>query len=197
MARFLPVEGLSSSIAGRGTMMQSRGGMRAYGVKGFEMRVTLQYRTPTQTPQRLVNKWVKEVNKQMLEYWHSEFLPLHFRNRAMSQYNYQTRAIATLVRKREEFGHTKPIVKRGYTEIMLSRIRKLSATSRTATLIMRGPKYVGYRNKSRKTGRLSPDLPKEIKTITPGEAKKMAFAGSRILEQMKRDWSVKTAHSKP
>jgi hypothetical protein len=193
MARMVPLKGLSSSVAGGGIMIQGRGGQqRAYQMTGIDFQWRLTYKTPGSAPERIINKFTKEINKQVLRQWHEEFRPKHFLAGAGSVYHYQRRTVATMVRKRKKYGHNRPIVMRGLTYIALGQIRRLTSTSRTGRLLMRGPWYVGHQRRSERTGKLSPHLPSEIKYILPSEALAMARHGSKILAQNVKDWKRRT-----
>lgn len=92
----------------------------------------------------------KPIQKRALmdagEFWHERFLPLHFDQSAFFRYRgpetYRPRAASYNKRKRTLFGHNAPLVFSGTLKRMVSRERRVTGTSKRATVNLRGPRYL-------------------------------------------------------
>lgn len=158
---------------------------------GVEMRLELQYHVDPRAmlSKRNLNRHLRVVNRAMLLYWHKRMRPGHFTQRASAKYKYQRRTNATVVIKKEQFGHNIPLKQKGIAESLTGNVKSLRVTPTTGSLVMHGPWYLGQRTK-RKRGGLSPDLKDELTRVDLKDAQMLAEIGSEILakkfEQDKR-----------
>lgn len=156
---------------------------------GVDMRLTITYNVDMSVVmgQRNLNKNLRQANKDMLLYWHKEIREKHFTNKGFSEYRYQRRTRATQYWKALKYRHQLPIVLVGLAKTMSGNIKSLRATPKTAALTVPGPWYMGVRVRSQ-GGKLSPDLKKELSTISSRDAIAMAKRGAdSINEALKKD----------
>lgn len=158
---------------------------------GVEMRLELQYNVDPRKMlgKRNLRRHLRVVNRAMLLYWHKRLRPIHFTQRASGKYKYQRRTNATVIIKKEQFGHNLPLKQKGIAESLTGNVKSLRVTPTTGSLVMHGPWYLGHRTK-RKRGGLSPDLKDELTRVDLKDAQMLAEIGSEILakkfEQDKR-----------
>lgn len=141
-------------------------------------------------PARMIGfttKWIKEAGFAAARYWHQNIMGRHFQVGAVSKYKYQQRSYYTEKKKREEYGHQKPIVMKGEAERELEANMIVTGTSKHVRGRMQGPWYLGYRRpfKGRKkyagTTRLSPNLKAEIVAMNQRDADEMANVARRYI----------------
>lgn len=151
---------------------------------GIEFRLSLTYGLDMTKVlgDRSMAKLRREANKQVMQYWHKEIRPKHFTQKGFSEYKYQRRSRATVDIKKKKFGHNDPIVQQGDARAMSSDIKRIRATQHTASLTVNGPWYMGHRAK-RKDGQMSPDLKKELSTISYQDAMAMARYGAQMIRK--------------
>lgn len=156
---------------------------------GVEMLTEIHYKVDPRewTSKRNLNRHMREVNKDVLRHWHKEMRPVHFTTRGAAKYKFQRRTNATVKIKKELYHHNLPIVQKGLARSLTGNIKSLRSTPTMARLTMRGPWYLGHRQK-RKRGGLSPDLKAELTRIDPADAQKLAWMGSRLMKEgLKKD----------
>lgn len=165
---------------------------------GVEMRLSITYKYDLRKTlqARVLNKHIRETNKEVMMYWHRELRPKHFTLEGQAEYKYQRRMWVTEQRKKKLFGHNNPIVMSGDALAMSSNIKSLRATPKTASVTIAGPWYMAVRV-PRKDGRLSPDLKAELSRFSKRDAMLMARFGAkrlraRILEDRKNKLGAKT-----
>lgn len=156
---------------------------------GVEMRLSITYNVDMSLVmgQRNLNRHLRQANKDMLLYWHKDIREKHFTNKGFTEYKYQRRNRSTIHHKKTNFGHNLPIVQQGLSKSMSGNIKSLRATPKTAALTVPGPWYMGVRVTDKK-GKLSPDLKKELSTISRRDAIAMAERGAdSINAALKKD----------
>lgn len=149
---------------------------------GLEVVMSITYRVDPRelVAKRRLNRYLREVNKEVMLHWHTHMRPVHFTSKGSSKYNYQRRTNATVIIKRERFGHNLPLKQKGAAESLTANIRALRATPTRGTLTMHGPWYLAHRTR-RKRGGLSPDLKAELTRIDDADALNLARMGSKLL----------------
>jgi len=133
-------------------------------------------------------KWVKEGGMAAARYWHQNIMARHFQVGAVSRYKYQQRSFYTEKKKREEYGHQKPIVMKGEAQRDLESNMIPTGTSKHIRGRMKGPWYLGYRRPFKGRGkkysgstRLSPNLKAEIVAMNQKDADEMAAVARRYI----------------
>lgn len=119
---------------------------------------------PPQTVKRGFAKAQKAAVGKAIRYWHSRFLPRHFRAGAFGRYGYGRRTTKYQERKERRFGHRRPLVRTGLTQDQATRWIYVRGTSKMMTGRMTVPWYIGIGRKGR-----GPDLRKELLTTTREE----------------------------
>ncbi len=151
---------------------------------GIEFRLSLTYGLDMSKVlgDRSMAKLRRDANRQVMQYWHKEIRPKHFTQKGFSEYKYQRRSRATVDIKRKKYGHNDPIVQQGDAREMSSDIKSIRATQHMAALTVAGPWYMGHRAR-RKDGKMSPDLKKELASISRQDAMSMARYGAEIIRK--------------
>jgi len=108
-------------------------------------------------------------------HWHSRYLPGHFEPAAAGKYRYKRRGKQYLIDKERAVGHTRPLDYTGDMKAMLTRMARISATSKGAKVAMTGPRYLYAFRKDL----AQPDKAAEVTATTKAEA--TAFA--QLLDQ--------------
>lgn len=101
--------------------------------------------------------------------WHRRTLPKHFEDAALNRYKYQRRRKGYSITKARRKGHNRPLVWDGDLERQVTRIGRVSSTSKGVTVAMTGPRYLyAYRKDLQQ-----PDKAAEMTATTPDERAKM------------------------
>ena len=85
--------------------------------------------------QRALNKFAWEATG---KYWGQEMLPRHFSAMAQPLYGYRDRTAKYQARKQKQFGHTRPLVFSGETELM-SKFFRVRPTKYGAQITVQAP----------------------------------------------------------
>ena len=75
-------------------------------------------------------------------HWHAKIHPEHYTIAAEKRYGYQPRDIDYTRKKAKRYGHRRPLVYTGATEIMTTLRARTTGTSRRVSVRMRGPRYL-------------------------------------------------------
>lgn len=101
------------------------------------------------SPKKLRSNFKPVVKKGLAEiggFWHERFLPLHFHPSAKFRYRgadtYLPRSAQYEKRKRRLFGHNLPLVFSGDLKKSILSEQRVSATSKKATVTLRGTRYL-------------------------------------------------------
>lgn len=138
---------------------------------------------------RQLNAIHRDTAVELGEHWHKEFRPKHFTSRGASEYGYQPRGGergsnqpfkgSYTARKLKKLGHTRPLVYTGRSE-GLAAIRDIRATAKkgaaTARVVIHA-RGLNFRSSAR-----SPDMRKEITTISQAEAAELTQLANRRLQ---------------
>ncbi len=146
---------------------------------------TLTYRGFDGLKKSTLNREVKKLMQKALRNWHKNTLPRHFRRGAAGRYGYMPRDKKYNRYKQRRYGHSKPLVKTGDLQRMVSRAATIRGTSKRARASMKAPRYL-Y---TYKPGQ--PDKADEITRLTPDEASKMAIELDRNLEVNLKQYNKK------
>ncbi len=130
---------------------------------------------------------IKPSLKEAVELWHQDITPLHFHPSAFFRYKgpdtYQPRNFRYNQRKYKRFGHRNPLQYSGQLKREVLRESRVSGTAKSATLVMRGPKYLFQF----KLGGDDHDKAKELTAVHPQELKRLSdFVVKRVGERIKR-----------
>jgi len=133
-------------------------------------------------------KIVKPVLQTLVNYWHTKFLPRHFRTGAFAKYNYKPRTARYLKRKQRMAEHGNyqarlPLVFTGALKSQVSRMISISGTGKKATGRMSAPRYIYMYGK----GGNHPYLAGEVTTVSPDEAEKLTKLADDMMSKAMRD----------
>jgi hypothetical protein len=146
------------------------------------LRATLWYRG---VPRDYAKEFRAELTEALLalgEYWHDRFAPKHFTIAGEKEYDYYPRHPSYSRYKAKRFGHRRPLVLTGDLERMVLGVARVSATSQSASVVMRGPKYLYAYRKDLPGGRPSQgDKAAELTAVTPAELNELAGVFERHL----------------
>lgn len=181
--------GMPRAAAPKTTHGRNKGLEKVFAGLEYRMKITYRVDPREMLSKRNLNKHMRAINRSMMLFWHKYIRPDHFTKKGQRKYQYQRRTNATMVIKREQFGHGLPIVAKGIARSLTSNIKSLRSTPTTANLTMYGPWYLDQQVKRRRGG-MSPDLKAELTRVTDTDAMDMAELGSSLiakrLEQDKR-----------
>ncbi len=124
-----------------------------------------------------IRRLVKQELLDSVDFWHSEFLPMHFKRGAKQKYGYKDREKRYNERKRRKKGHTRPLEFSGQMKRELLRRVRLTGTSKKATGSMSAPRYM-YKYQPGQ-----PDKASEVTAVTQRELQQMAFQMDRKLQK--------------
>ena len=131
---------------------------------------------------RTVTKEMKGVLKQVVEYWHKELLPQHFKEGAARKYNYQPRSRNHIKRKRKKFGHAIPLVFSGHMSQSVMRPPRMTGNKKKATANLKGPRYLFQFRKDF----VQPDKAAEIIAVSRRDEQRMDNFMNKIMIKMLR-----------
>lgn len=136
---------------------------------GFTQKVI---RSHGLTPENYVDARA-EAWEQAGELWHSRFLPTHFEPGATERYGYRKRTPSYLNRKRNRYGHNKPLVKTGDMRRRALRSKNMKADRKRGkggvTIRVMGPHYQKL-------------YQEELRAVTGGEESRMEQLIKQVLE---------------
>lgn len=130
--------------------------------------------------ERLVGRVMKQVNNDVLEYWHRTMLPRHFRRGADIDYSYQPRSrITNLIKRRlfkrgDAISPDRPLVRSGKLQNMVKSYVSIQAYPTRAIATMYGPRYAGM--KPFRPG--LPNLGLEVTTVSTEEISEISQAAT-------------------
>lgn len=112
----------------------------------------------------------KAEGAEVIDFWHDQYLPNHFKSFAGAKYGYKKRTEKHRSRKRRIFGHERDLEFSGDMKRKVSRSIRLSSTSKGARGVMRGPAYLHMRLRNRN----QPDKAAELTAVVQSEVNTMA-----------------------
>lgn len=119
---------------------------------------------------------IKEGLQQVATGWHADVLPRHFARGAKQRYGYKDRSPQYERRKQRKYHHTVELVYTGQLMREVSRMARVSGTSRRVALSMSAPQYL-YKYKP-----TQPDKADELTRVTQDEAEGLAKSLDRIAQ---------------
>ena len=132
------------------------------------------------------NEWLQNSYIVTLLHWHEKMRPKHFQETATAEYGYLDRKATYEDRKREQQGHTRPLVWSGDSERATERFQ-VRATSKSGRLSMDAGNLT-FTPKNKKV-----PMRDELTVVTAEEERKLADIMDRdIARQMRGDNSLLT-----
>lgn len=120
---------------------------------------------------KVMRRAMKFINARVAKFWLKKRFPRHFiEGQSPREYHYQRRKRSTIERKRENFGHNKPLIKTGTMRQWLERTAQIKANSKGARVRMRTLPYLHFRGKTGK----DPDKAAEVSEMSNKDARAMA-----------------------
>jgi len=145
---------------------------KSHGMKGPELRAA-----------------IKEELSEIGLKWHRDILPGHFETWAAPKYHYTRRSAKYLKGKLRGRHGSRPLVYWGQLEAQVTRMAKVSSTSKGVKVVLSGPRYLYMYRK----GGERVDKAAELTATTQGEAKMMAnLLESRMVKRLNAQTEVKT-----
>ena len=134
------------------------------------IRGVIQYRgSPTETKKEF-HRAVKTEFAHVGQYWHERMLADHFKIAAEKKYYYQPRKASYIRRKAKRFGHRRPLEFTGDMKRQVTRMARITSTSKGARVAMTGPRYLYMYRKDLN----QPDKAAELTFVTNEEINKLA-----------------------
>ena len=141
------------------------------------LRGAITYTGGPEMAARNVAPFAKDALRDLGRWWHEKILPGHFTTAAETLYHYQPRSARYSRSKARRFGHRNPLVFRGDLKRMVSRMARISSTSKGVTVRLSGPRYLYQYRKSY----AQPDKGAELTATSAGEVETMARTLDEIL----------------
>lgn len=135
-----------------------------------EIRGSINYVGSPDHTAKIFRPILKEELQNVIRFWHKDMLPNHFTTTAVNRYGYQKRSKKYMIRKARKFGHQRALVFSGEMERQVTRMIRVSGSSKRARGRLSGPRYLfAYR---KDVGQ--PDKAADLTAVTQEEVLTMA-----------------------
>lgn len=153
------------------------------------LRGTITYKGDAEVLRKDLRATVKGELSEVGRFWHRRKLPRHFTTKAETQYDYQARSAAYSRYKAKRFGHRNPLVYTGELKRMVTRMARISSTSKGVRVNMTGPRYLYQYRKDFN----QPDKAAELTAVTETETETMAkLLDRRITRRLNANQTQRT-----
>lgn len=129
------------------------------------IKASFSYDAVPELSQRELRRLVVDSLKEALTIWRKDIQGKHFKDSAVSEYNYQKRARGYQIKKAKRTGQTAPLVFSGKSKRSALSSDKMTVNGNQVTLSISVPDYFAYVKKNH------PDLAKELTIVTDEEMK--------------------------
>ena len=154
------------------------------------LRGTITYQGSPEVKAKAFRGILKEEMRGIIDFWHKEYLPKHFKKAGARDYKYQDRSAGHMKKKIKFFRHADPLVFSGDMRRMLLRRIAISGTAKKATGRLTGPRYLYQYRKDYN----QPDKADEITRTNQPEVQ--IFARRLDKKITKRVNAIKTTQTK-